>query len=365
MAHIDRTQKLILGLLDKAMPRGAQGGMPVEEQARARMLVFLQFLLVACSALCLAFSLIYICFFSAVKYWNIFLILAVAFCGYCASLWVFHRKGLRIVSGNILAFTLFTAHELILLALPYEMQLASLQYLLALPFLVTIVADYRSGIFWLVMVSMAPIFLHLIGPSHYGYYYLVNWIASSIGLFLAIYSSQVYIKNFSERLQIERNSFEYDAQHDSLTGLVNRATFDKRLQESIELCLRESRKAVLVFLDLDKFKPINDDYGHQAGDQILKEIAARLTNLVRGTDSVARLGGDEFAILFDNATLEIAEPIINRIVTVIGMPVDVFGNSLSVGCSLGVVLCPDDGRDPEALAKRADEQMYAAKRGKK
>lgn len=355
-------KKLILGILDSAVPRDAQEGKPVEDVARARMLVFLQLLLLTSSAVGWAFGIVYVYLFSTGMYKRIPMLLAGAFCGYLLSIWVYRRRGSRMASGNLLAFTQYITHISILLMLPYEIQLASLLYLLALPFLMTIVADYRSGIFWLVMVSLEPIFLNVFGQSNYGYYYLGNWIASSIGLFLAIYASQVYIKNFSNRLQLERNSFEFRARHDSLTALINRAEFDRRLEQSIEAYWRAGKKSVLVFLDLDKFKLINDGYGHPAGDEVLRAVARRLKRLVRDTDSVARLGGDEFAILFDDATLELVEPMINRIVSVISTPVAITGNRLAVGCSLGVVVCPDDGCTPKALEQRADEQMYAFKK---
>jgi diguanylate cyclase (GGDEF)-like protein len=356
-------KKTVLNLLDRAVPHHARIGSQVEDVARARMLVFLQYLLMFSSATAWMVSFIYLQFSTVSKYGNIPAILLGAFFGYSSSIIIFRRGNLRIVSSNVLALTQYVTHVLILIILPDDIQIAWLLYLLALPFLITVIADYRSGIFWLTMVSIAPVFLSLFGTNNYEYYYLANWIASSAGLFMAIYGSQIYISNFSKRLQIERNGFEFDASHDSLTGLINRATFEKRLEHCVEACFSSGRKFVLVYLDLDKFKPINDSHGHQAGDEVLRVVAKRLKHLVRSSDLAARLGGDEFAIIFDDTTLELVEPVISRIESVIRMPINIAGCSLSVGCSVGVATCPEDGCDSRSLAQRADEQMYASKTG--
>ncbi len=152
------------------------------------------------------------------------------------------------------------------------------------------------------------------------------------------------------------------AHHDALTGLPNRALFHQRLQEAIDLAGRNQRKVAVLFLDLDRFKHVNDSLGHRAGDQVLTEMSTRLKECVRETDTVSRQGGDEFVVLLTHLTDEqgparVAESILRRL----SQPVEIEGHSLSVTASLGVAIFPDDGTDVGALTKHADAAMYLAK----
>lgn len=152
------------------------------------------------------------------------------------------------------------------------------------------------------------------------------------------------------------------ASHDSLTGLPNRAFLVERLTHSLTLAKRKNHQIALLFLDLDRFKHVNDTIGHEAGDQLLQTVAARLTTCIRETDTLARLGGDEFVVLaegFDNAGY--LTGLAERILSTISEPFHLRGYEYYLGVSIGISMHPDDGEDGNILLRCADSAMYAAK----
>ncbi|MFZ2157503.1 MAG: GGDEF domain-containing protein, partial [Bradyrhizobium sp.] len=154
------------------------------------------------------------------------------------------------------------------------------------------------------------------------------------------------------------------AHHDSLTGLPNRLLFNDRLHQALSLAKRDSRQFALLYLDLDKFKPVNDRLGHAAGDELLQAVAARIRSEVRESDTVARIGGDEFALILpDVARREEAETVARKIVATVAAPFRLGGQgpSVDIGTSIGIALYPVDGRDTDALVTAADAAMYRAK----
>lgn len=157
--------------------------------------------------------------------------------------------------------------------------------------------------------------------------------------------------------------YEKRASEDTLTGLVNRRVFEDRLEHGFALAKRLGKSLALLYIDLDHFKPINDDFGHDAGDAVLKEVALRLSKAARDSDTVARLGGDEFALLMgsddDRAG---AEALASRIIDAICQPIFVGGRECHVGVSIGIAILPPPAADKDALIKAADEAMYEAKK---
>jgi len=154
------------------------------------------------------------------------------------------------------------------------------------------------------------------------------------------------------------------AHHDSLTGLPNRLLFNDRLTQAISLAKRDSRQFALLYLDLDKFKPVNDSQGHAAGDELLQSVAARIRRQVRESDTVARVGGDEFAVILpDIARRGEAETVATKIISAVASPFRLGSQkqSVGIGASIGIALYPADGRDADALIKAADAAMYSAK----
>gem|GEM_PF-543017 len=152
------------------------------------------------------------------------------------------------------------------------------------------------------------------------------------------------------------------ATHDTLTEVPNRVLLRERLQSALARAKRQQGLAALLLLDLDHFKDLNDTYGHQAGDQVLREFSERLRTCVRISDTVARMGGDEFAILLE----DIAEPeeaaiIAERVLRVCADPFDVLGNAVHVPPSIGIAVYPNDCSDVESLVQSADVAMYEAK----
>jgi len=154
------------------------------------------------------------------------------------------------------------------------------------------------------------------------------------------------------------------AHHDSLTGLPNRLLFNDRLNQVISLAKRDSRQFALLYLDLDKFKPVNDALGHTAGDELLQGIATRIRQQVRESDTVARVGGDEFTVILpDIARREEAETVAKKIIAAFATPFQLGSQkqSVDIGTSIGIALYPADARDADALVKAADAAMYSAK----
>ncbi len=152
------------------------------------------------------------------------------------------------------------------------------------------------------------------------------------------------------------------ARHDALTDLPNRRLFREQLEHALHHITRNERVAVLC-LDLDHFKDVNDALGHPIGDDLLKEVARRLSTCVRQSDTVARLGGDEFAIVQVGREPQLLEAssLASRIVEVVGVPYDIHEHQIIIGASIGISIAPDDGSDPDQLLQNADMALYRAK----
>jgi len=152
------------------------------------------------------------------------------------------------------------------------------------------------------------------------------------------------------------------AYHDDLTELPNRVLAYDRLQQAMSQGTRENRKVALLFLDLDNFKTINDSLGHSLGDLLLKEVAIRLNECVRHSDTVSRQGGDEFMIILTSlSNSDAAVPILTKLLQRVQEPFEIDGQELITSVSIGVALFPDDGKDFESLMKKTDAAMYRAK----
>lgn len=161
---------------------------------------------------------------------------------------------------------------------------------------------------------------------------------------------------------IERMRLERLALTDPLTGLANRAMFERKMQEAIRISLRDGVQSAAYMIDLDRFKPVNDRYGHAAGDALLVEVAQRLRAQAHDRDVVARLGGDEFAILqFRVAGSEEVEARAAGVLAALGKPYAVQGQMIEIGASIGVALCPQHAAEQHELLERADLALYKAK----
>lgn len=204
----------------------------------------------------------------------------------------------------------------------------------------------------------------------------VGWSDLSLGPlgFIAVMSllSSMIVVAFlrvnhrSKILQLEnQNRLWYLANHDTLTGLPNRLLLLDRLHQLLARALRQGNNLAVIFLDVDDFKIINDTYGHDVGDQVLRFVAERLQTAIRTEDTVARMSGDEFIILIENVESRASlESVKHKIEQKLSAGMSIAGEQIHVRTSIGVAMFPDDGGTPEALIKKADIGMYADKKDK-
>ena len=169
---------------------------------------------------------------------------------------------------------------------------------------------------------------------------------------------------WQSHLQSENETLAHQANHDSLTGLPNRAFFEGRLIRALRSAAKLNERVAVLFLDSDRFKDINDNFGHAAGDAVLVAVAERVRAQLREDDLVARLGGDEFAILLAPLhKLEDAQRIADKIIASMDQPIPVPGNTqVLTSLSIGIAIYPDHGATPGTLLNAADAAMYQAKR---
>ncbi len=215
--------------------------------------------------------------------------------------------------------------------------------------------------FW-VLVSYIP-------PEHLKEYkneLLVKMFMIGSGLFLIIVLGSWFTALAITKRRIYQAELIGMALHDTLTGLANRRLFFENLRKGVDHDKRFERKLGLLYIDLDGFKEVNDQYGHEAGDDLLISVGKTLQSLSRSSDTIARLGGDEFAcILFEVDSIEGAVQAGQKIVEALRDPIKIQGKTVTVSASVGVAVYPDHGTEPEELVRRADKAMYKSKVGGK
>jgi diguanylate cyclase (GGDEF)-like protein/PAS domain S-box-containing protein len=179
----------------------------------------------------------------------------------------------------------------------------------------------------------------------------------------AIESVSVVARDITE-VRLAQEQLRHLATHDKLTGLANRALLYDRLDGALARAHRLGATAALMYCDLDNFKPVNDQYGHDAGDLVLVEIAARIGQVVRDTDTAARVGGDEFVVLVEGARdTQLVEIVAQRLLESICRPISIGEHEVQVTASIGLVIVPDGCQDADHLMGLADRAMYRAKAG--
>jgi len=170
------------------------------------------------------------------------------------------------------------------------------------------------------------------------------------------------LKRHNAELQLSEDQMRHMANHDVLTGLANRKLFEEKLQEALVYAQANDKMLATFFLDLDGFKQINDTFGHDVGDWVIKEVAQRLKNGLRGSDTVARLGGDEFTVLLPQIPSQsVAIRVAEKIIMAVTQPLMLKDRDLRITLSLGISLYPQDGKSLDDLIKAADQAMYQAK----
>ena len=185
--------------------------------------------------------------------------------------------------------------------------------------------------------------------------YLLSGVALLLGILVA-----AAVIHYTNRVSRER---EHLATHDTLTGLPNRMLFMDRLEQALVRAQRRKTLVGVMFIDLDRFKRVNDTLGHAMGDTLISEVAGRLQAATRAEDIVARLGGDEFVVVIDAAKVNHILQVVEKILTVVGRSYQIAGREIFGSCSIGVSVYPNDGADSGSLLKNADTAMYTAKSG--
>ncbi|MBF0154567.1 MAG: diguanylate cyclase [Magnetococcales bacterium] len=170
-------------------------------------------------------------------------------------------------------------------------------------------------------------------------------------------------RQMEQRLREAEEKLRFMAHHDPLTGLPNRVLFLELLERTLARAQREQKTLAVLFMDLDRFKQVNDSLGHDIGDMLLREVSRRIRSCLRDADTLARLGGDEFVLLLSVVTDGDAVALVARkIIDALNEPFELKGNTCRIGSSVGAALFPKSGHTPEELVKRADMAMYAVKK---
>lgn len=227
-------------------------------------------------------------------------------------------------------------------------------------------ADRNEAAFPLAYGGGKPIGYFIWQPSRPGQL-LFKRMAPVLALALVLISFGVSLlvrrlRHASTELQVSEAQAHHLAFHDPLTGLPNRAFFVSRLESALMETRRDGRRIALHYLDLDRFKNVNDTLGHAAGDDLIRELAERLTSLLRSQDFVARLGGDEFAIVQgDVRSTQDVTALCDRILRTVAHPFELLGTAAFVGVSIGVAVAPDSATDRAELVRKADIALYRAK----
>jgi diguanylate cyclase (GGDEF)-like protein len=170
------------------------------------------------------------------------------------------------------------------------------------------------------------------------------------------------VRDVTEQTRME-SVIRQMAFNDALTGLPNRVLLMDRLEQAIHACSRKKSRCGVLFLDLDRFKAVNDTFGHDTGDELLCQVARRLEGSLRGNDTVARLGGDEFVIVLQELKdKEDISSVARKVIKILGEPFEILGHVVQTGTSIGIALFPEDGTVAQTLIAHADAAMYAVKR---
>ncbi|MEZ5540186.1 MAG: GGDEF domain-containing protein [Pseudomonadales bacterium] len=231
-----------------------------------------------------------------------------------------------------------------------------------------------SGLIWSFVVMATHIamvaidrwifkFPQMLDMSQPLMHHLMHWGVNYFAIILLMLVFESITRRLKQERDAERDRYAFLAAHDSLTGLANRLMFDSQLTRALASSDRNKNIVGLVILDLDGFKPVNDQLGHDMGDNILRAIGDRLTNLLRKADTIARIGGDEFAVILENVAAPPGIDIVaQRIVDEIGKPYDILPAGMRVTASVGVAMYPLHTRDENTLRVLADHAMYEAKK---
>lgn len=294
---------------------------------------------------------------------------------YLASLVVLARTGSFALTAHIIAASIFIViSAAVYVTGGYLSPFFQLYPLI--PVTVFLIANLRHGVIWcgivfftLLAICILPYLgvepLRLMAAQNVDLLFQLTPHLMALTVFAALIIHQRANNKLRRQLQSERDHLAHRAAHDPLTGLANKAEFLYCLQCAFDLAIASSQKGALIYIDLNDFKPINDNYGHKLGDKVIVEVAQNIRSAIRSVDTAARIGGDEFAVILmgveeRDKTVQIAE----QILVSIAKPMEIEGESLQVYASLGIALFPAAGTCIENLVHAADTAMYQAKRSR-
>ena len=281
----------------------------------------------------------------------------------------FRATGVLSLAANLLAFGLYA--NLVAIAYFYGgLSSPTAPTLMLLPVIASLLGGRRHGLAWggVAVGTWLLLFLNqatlpaMPDAEQLAGVQLIALICSGLAILALTLISEGTNLSLRTELARERAIFEYMAGHDPLTRLPNRRSFFHELDLGIRRSSRSKQRLALLMIDLDGFKPINDELGHPSGDALLRVVSQRLRGGLRATDRVARIGGDEFGVILESVhSADDVRTVIGKVQTLLAEPTTIRGRAVTVGASVGVALCPDDGSDAEDLVELADRAMYRAK----
>ncbi len=292
---------------------------------------------------------------------------------YVLALLAFRWRHSLVLAGNIAVFAIYVAVLVGILISGGYGESPFMALWIVVPVFVFPMAGARSGIVWTGIIFLTINLLML--AREWGFtawqlsdsatLVLLERALPIVLCFMVVTALLIYERvnhTLYQWLQEERIRFAFKASHDSLTDLPNREEFYTRLDTALRESTQKKSLFALVYIDLDNFKPINDQYGHYAGDRVLKVTGQRLREVLRNTDIASRIGGDEFALILNGiqkrSDIDLA---LNKMLHTLAIPIDIGGQDVVVQASAGVAIFPQDSRDLTALCRLADSAMYLAK----
>ena len=236
-----------------------------------------------------------------------------------------------------------------------------------------LMAGRRHGIIWsavtaicvmsmLLAESAGIVFPQAIPDELMPMFRFGTWMMTLSLLVLGLFGYDSNFENLTRRISEERGHFAHEAMHDALTGIANRKLFFVKAEEAIEAAVCNGYMMAVIYIDLDSFKRINDERGHDIGDEVLVTFAHRIRESIRASDTVARLGGDEFAVVLNGIeSHDMAAAVAEKLRGELRKPLRVKHHILTTSGSIGVAVAPEQGTDVDALLRQADSAMYRAK----
>jgi diguanylate cyclase (GGDEF)-like protein len=290
---------------------------------------------------------------------------------------IFYKTTRSIVgSANLYAAGAFISTALPGLITGGLMHSPNLQIIILVPVWAMLMAGRTHGIFWTVVLvltlaayylaeKMGIVFPQAIPADVLASTKFIAWLTAILCVVICLLIFEINLSLLTERLDEEHRNLIYQADHDSLTGLLNRKAFQENIEFAIKKSTQHGTKAAVLYMDLDDFKPVNDTYGHTIGDEVLAIVASKLMSCIRSSDIAARIGGDEFAVvLHDVEQRDTVTTIANKVLESIEKKIVLHDQTIQISASIGIALIPENSSTSDGIIAMADQAMYNAKNQK-